>query len=128
MTHAQRTSPPGKDPGRQAYLHVDTWLDEMPRPYDNEGQNYARMVLDYRRMPAWKQAAYRPWMGRFELYCSYHGKRYRCNGASRMGDVWLHDDFKVEVGYVIRANVAECYDWGSTPEEVMYRGTFVPGE
>lgn len=93
--------------------HVDDWLDS-PTLVD-EGEIYAKFVLDFKRMPAWKQVAYAPWMGQFRLYCTYHGKRYRCTGASRLGDVWLATDHDREQGYDLRVNVSYCSDWGQQP-------------
>lgn len=48
-----------------------------------------------------------------KLFCQYKGKRYRCTGASRMGDVWLAEDFSRDSGYDLRVNVGECSDWSN---------------
>lgn len=47
----------------------------------------------------------------YKLFCMYKGERYRCTGASRMGDVWLHSDFSQDTGYEHRVDVEECSDW-----------------
>lgn len=90
-------------------MHVDDWLDH---PTFDEKEAYAKFVLDYKRMPAWKNIAYAKWMEQFKLFCTYEGVRYRCTGASRMGDVWLRKDFNNPTGYDLRVNVDNCTEWG----------------
>lgn len=97
-------------------VHVDEWLDTpswKDDPEDNE--NYARFFLDFRRMPAWKLSAYAPFMEQFKLFCTYKEQRYRCTGASRMGDVWLANDHNQSHGYDLRVDVTECTMWKATP-------------
>ena len=76
---------------------------------------YARFVLNYFRMPAALQMDFKQYMAQFELYCTYGGKRFRCCGASTMGDVWLSGDFKQDHGYQNRVDVGDCSDWGPKP-------------
>lgn len=45
------------------------------------------------------------------LTCTYEGKRYRCIGASRMGDVWLTRDMNRTHGYDKRVMRSECSLW-----------------
>lgn len=80
-------------------------------PTFNESESYARFVLDYKRLPAWKQFAYEKWMKQFRLFCTYNRKRYRCTGASWLGDVWLTEDFNQGSGYELRVNVEDCSEW-----------------
>lgn len=92
--------------------HVDDWLDE---PSTNEADVYAKKCLSVARLPAidrWNlpKAEQTP-----PLFCTYENKRYRCTGASRMGDVWLTKDFKQETGYQIRVDLDNCTDWSATP-------------
>jgi MoaA/NifB/PqqE/SkfB family radical SAM enzyme len=94
--------------------HIDEWLD-TPTFSDYKGEIYAKFVLDYKRMPAWKINAYAAWMEQFKLFCDYEGTRYRCTGASRMGDVWITDDFDQEHGYTLRVDVEKCSNWASKP-------------
>lgn len=94
------------------FLHIDDWLDQ-PTMYKDEA--YAKFVLDYKRMPAWKQGAYHEYMKDHKLFCTYKGKRYRVTGASRLGDVWLNKDFEQEFGYDYRIEVTACSEWGSKP-------------
>ena len=53
-------------------------------------------------------------MQNFKLFCTHSGTRYRCTGASRMGDVWLAKDVKRDTGYDLRVDVTECSDWAAT--------------
>jgi hypothetical protein len=91
-------------------LHVDEFIDTTLGEHC-----YARFVLNYFRMPAALQADFHPFMHEHKLFCTYRGKRYRCTGASRMGDVWLSEDFNRECGYELRVDVAECSEWGKEP-------------
>lgn len=97
-------------------LHVDDWLDSPTRLGDDTGELYAKFVLDWCRMPAWKKQAYARWMGQHKLFCTHNGERYRCTGASRMGDVWLTKNFEQAEGYQLRVCVAECTEWHDAPE------------
>ena len=89
--------------------HIDEWLDT---PSFDVNENYAKFVIDYFRLPAWKHNAYERWMMVFELFCTYEDKRYRCTGASRLGDVWLAKDFHQVNGYDLRVDVDKCSNWG----------------
>jgi len=55
------------------------------------------------------------WLSAHVLSCEYRGERYRCIGASRLGDVWLTKDFSRENGYDLRIDVAECSSWQMQP-------------
>ena len=100
---------------QEKMTHIDDWLD-TPSMFSNPGECYAKFVLEYKRMPAWKIMAFRDHMKQFKLFCTYKdGKRYRVNGASRMGDVWLQSDFTIENGYDLRVDLKDCRDWGPTP-------------
>jgi hypothetical protein len=95
--------------------HVDDWLDEIPADLRDEGQSYARWFLEQARFPAWKKSIYSTVMKQFALFCDYEGRRYRCTGASRLGDVWLADDHEQTHGYDHRVDVAKCSNWGPKP-------------
>ena len=94
-------------------MHVDDWLDT---PTLDEYENYAKFVLDYKRLPAFKQLAYAEWMSQFKLFCTYKGARYRCTGASRLGDIWLTKNFARENGYEHRVDVDDCSEWSDEPK------------
>lgn len=89
--------------------HIDDWIDS-PCCRD-DGERYAKFVFFYFRYPAWAKMAFAQWMRQFPLFCTYGGKRYRCTGASRMGDVWLAENFNRESGYDLRVDVTQCSDW-----------------
>lgn len=79
--------------------HVYDWLDE---PAQNEGEAAAKEWLDKATRPA--IGVDHPWLDARILSCEWRGKRYRCTGASRMGDVWIkkkgsrnHYDHRVDV-------------------------------
>lgn len=92
-------------------MHVDHFIYES-----NYGEHlYARWVLMHFRLPAVLQLDFGPFMKSNRLFCDFEGQRYRCTGASRMGDVWLATDFKREAGYDLRVDVAECSNWGAEP-------------
>ena len=97
--------------------HVDEWLD-MPS-FDDDGEIYAKFVLDYCRMPAWKKHAYAKWMSQYRLFCTYDGQRFRCNGASRLGDVWLTPDYEQASGYKLRVDVKKCSEWSDNPNHEL---------
>ena len=96
-------------------MHVDDWLD-CPSFGNDGAEDYARFVIDWFRLPAWKQTAYKPFMSGFQLFCTYKENRYRCTGASRMGDVWLARDFRRVDGYDLRVDVGDCSDWSPVSE------------
>ncbi len=96
--------------------HVDDWLDTPTYPWkDDDNINYAKFVLEFARMPAFKQQAYKQWIQQFELYCTYQNKRYRVTGASRLGDVWLQADFTRDHGYNLRVSLKDCNKWSPNP-------------
>lgn len=92
--------------------HIDDWLDEM---HAKEGltadEVYAKDWLEYFRKPAVEKK--QSWLDERPLFCTYKdGKRYRCIGCSRLGDVWLAEDFSKTHGYDLRIDVTDCKDWG----------------
>lgn len=94
--------------------HVDEWLEYAVMDAD-EGTRYAAFYLHHRRLSAVAQTAFRPYLGALKLFCAYQGERYRCTGASRLGDVWLAKDHGRETGYDLRVNVDDCSAWGREP-------------
>lgn len=97
-----------------AMAHVDEWIDTPVYPHDRNVA-YAKFFLLLKRLPAWMQNAFSEWMDQYKLFCTYENKRYRCMGASRLGDVWLAEDFERENGYDLRVNVDHCKDWSNKP-------------
>ena len=88
-------------------IHIDDWLDAPP---NSEGEAYAKKCLEIARLPAMERWSL-PDSGNFKLFCTFRGNRYRCTGASRMGDVWLAKNFSRDTGYDHRVDVAECSEW-----------------
>ena len=86
--------------------HVYEWLDE---PAKDEAEKLAKEWLNNFTKPAVDKD--HAGLSARVLSCEYQGKRYRCIGASRMGDIWLTADFSRENGYDLRIDVAECSAW-----------------
>ena len=86
-------------------MHVDEFIQ------DYQKDKYARWFFVLHRFPAFMQADFSEWIKPYKLFCTYKGKKYRCTGASRLGDVWLTPDFNREVGYELRVEVEECSEW-----------------
>lgn len=92
--------------------HIDDWLD-APTPRTDQEEQYARFVLEQFRWPAWKLGMYRKFVP--PLFCTYAGERYRVTGASRLGDIWLAEDFTQEHVYDLRVDVTKCNEWKAIP-------------
>ena len=90
--------------------HIDDWLDDP-----NISEPLAKEFLEHCRRPAIDKDM--KWLAEHPLFCDYAGLRYRCIGASRMGDVWLTHHFERTHGYDLRVDVADCYNWGSMPHK-----------
>jgi hypothetical protein len=90
-------------------MHVDKFVD------DYRQDEYARWMLMCFRLPAALQILASKFNADRRLFCTYEGKRYRCTGASRFGDVWLNSNFKRDCGYDDRVDVAKCSDWSAEP-------------
>ena len=86
--------------------HIDDWLDE---PATNETEKLVKEWLEHYRRPAIDKD--HKWLSARVLLCDYEGKRYRCIGCSRMGDVWLTTNFEAEYGYEKRIDVTGCSNW-----------------
>lgn len=91
-------------------MHIDDWLD-ISATY--AGEVHAKLWFEQFRRPAMYQDI--GWLRDNPLFCTFEGKRWRCIGASRLGDVWLTADFKRENGYDKRIDVTDCSEWSSTP-------------
>jgi len=100
MTHSHTADMSGPS------IHVDDWI--YP-PDANEYESAAKDFLFLCRLPAVDQP--REYIRSMCLTVEYRGRRYRCTGASRMGDVWLREDFAYVDGYDLRVDVAECFGW-----------------
>lgn len=92
--------------------HVDEFVSFPP---DDDAGRYAAWCLMLFRLPAVMKIAFGKWADKYKLFCTYEGKRWRVTGASRLGDVWLAEDFAREDGYDKRVDLAECKDWSGKP-------------
>ncbi len=89
--------------------HVDDFLD------DPKSDPLAVRFLTQARRPAIDKD--HEWMEENPLYCTWDGKRWRCVGASRLGDVWLRAIRQPNhVFYDRRVDVAEISEWSGTAE------------
>lgn len=95
----------------QKYQHVD---DFVSCPPDDEAGRYAAFCFMFFRLPAVMQIAFRKWTSQYKLFCTYKERRYRVTGASRMGDVWLTENFEQDFGYDLRVEIDDCTDWADT--------------
>lgn len=98
--------------------HVDEFIEEMADGSDTLDMGdamYARWFLMHARLPAFMQFQFAKWIEPYQLFCTYEGKRYRCTGASRLGDVWLTADFKRKTGYELRVDLSKCTLWSDKP-------------
>ena len=97
-------------------LHVDDFVD-FGTSYSNPppGEKDARWFLFLKRLPANLQCEFNDKIKDLKLFCDYEGSRFRCTGASRMGDVWLTPNFNQDVGYTKRIDVRHCSNWGLKP-------------
>jgi len=84
--------------------HIDDWLDD-----ESTGPADVKEWLEHFRRPAVDKDY--EWLRSKKLFCTYKdGKRYRCIGCSRMGDVWLTEHFERENGYDKRIDINDCSD------------------
>ena len=96
--------------------HIDDWLDKPVFVDDeNRGERWAKWFLNYKRMAAWAQYAFAEFIEGKRLFCTYQDRRYRCTGASRLGDVWITTDLSQEFGYETRVPVDDCTNWSDQP-------------
>lgn len=106
-------------------LHVYDWLEtptEENHP-NREGIFYAKRWLHEFTKPAmFKNNA---WLAKSPLFVEYKGEKYRCTGASRMGDVWLASNLATEYGYDKRVDVEDCYNWSASMQPASSEETLV---
>lgn len=99
-------------------MHVDQFIDSGLRGNfysEDPMERYARFFFHLARLPATYQTQFQEAAGNPELYCDYESKRYRVTGASRMGDIWLAEDFNRVAGYDIPVDLVFCSNWGKQP-------------
>lgn len=100
--------------------HIDNWLDSSGREFYTPGDPdndivYAKFVMDYMRLPAFKINAYRRFMKDHKLFCTAGGIRYRVTMCSRLGTIGLRADHTVEHGYDVSVYAKQCTNWSNKP-------------
>lgn len=99
-------------------VHIDDWLDNaIGDVVGNSELAYAHFVFSHFRKPAWEKMSHAPFMRDHKLFVTYEGKRYRVTGASRLGDIWLTEDFKRQDGYDLRIGLdfSKLSNWSPKP-------------
>ena len=85
-------------------LHVDDYLDGP------NADPIAKEFLEHARRPAAEKD--HQWLTANAPWVMWRGKRYRCVGASRMGDVWLKNpESRQAIFYDYRVDIAELSAW-----------------
>lgn len=93
-------------------MHVDDFIDQpIHNTPETKHIRYAQWFLMWKIMPAHMQNGFADFYGDAKLFCEYQGKKYRCTGASRFGDVWLTENFEEDSSYDIRVDIADCSNW-----------------
>ena len=87
--------------------HIDDFIA------DYKSDDYAAWVFMYFRLPAIYHSRFEKFMTDHKLFCTFEGKRWRVTGASRLGDVWLAENFNRDCGYDRRVDVDLCSEWDS---------------
>ncbi len=97
--------------------HIYEWLDH-PELLTTEAERMVHKFLDYRTLPAFEQ--YKPEnkakVAGLNVFCEYKGIKYKITGASRLGDVWLAEDFNRDAGYDKRVMIDDCSKFSFTQE------------
>jgi hypothetical protein len=99
-------------------IHVYDWLDLPPK---DDGEKVAKEWLEQFVKPA--EDKDHAWLNSHRLTCEYEGERYRCVGASAMGDVWLTSKIRNPVGYEKRVEVESLSNWERVEVEIKPRRT-----
>ena len=92
--------------------HIYDWIDDDSTT--NDTIKSVKKWFDRFCCPAWEKVFGTPrynWLNQRILTCEYNGQKYRCTGASRLGDIWLTKNINQSVGYQLRVNVDECSNW-----------------
>lgn len=90
-------------------MHVYEWLENFNK---EECKDEALLklweFLDFRTrdtMWQWKNKHLKP---TYKLFCKFKDKKYKINGASRLGDMWLSKDYNSTEGYDLRVDISDC--------------------
>ncbi len=94
-------------------MHIDEWIDRVDDVPEEE--NYPTFFFMLYRLNEVLKERWRPIIEKYKLFCTYKNKRYRVTGCSRLGDVWLDNNFNATHGYKHRVDVLECSNWSDKP-------------
>lgn len=117
------------------YRHIDEFLDDIFIQFKYPELKYVNFFLTHARKSASERLMHEPFMHQFQLFADYEGKTYQITGASRLGDVWLTEDFKKDAQYSHRvepdfrkfSNWRDKANWKLSHDERMvlaYAGGF----
>ena len=95
-------------------MHVDDFIFQHHATGSDEA--YAAFFLSFARLPAYQRMMWDRWINQFQLFCTHKNKRYRVTGASRLGDIWLTQNFEQDTGYDLRVDVDTCSNWSGLLE------------
>jgi len=91
-------------------MHVDDFID------DYKQDTYARWVLNHFRLKPALRYAFDECMKDNKLFCDYDDKIWRVTGASRLGDIWLTQNYAQDSGYQLRVDIDDCTNWSKNCE------------
>ena len=97
-------------------MHVEDFLTTRIKDDDEEILHYVQLALSYfYYIPAITQMCIvKIQMKYLPLFCTVDGVRYKVTGVSTMGDLFLHTDVNIEMGYKLRTDFDNCKLWGKT--------------
>lgn len=97
-------------------MHIEDFLTKRLTDEDDEILHYVQLALSYfYYVPAITQMCIvRTQMKYMPLFCTVNGVRYKVTGVSSMGDLFLHTDINIEMGYKIRVDFDVCQAWAKT--------------
>lgn len=95
-------------------MHVDDWVDNNITRGVAENK-YASFVLFHMGLSASHIMYFHEFMKEYPLYCTHNNERFKCTGASRVGDIFLARDFSREFGYDLRVEIDNVSDFGKEP-------------
>jgi hypothetical protein len=106
-----------KPEAKKEPTHIYEWLDH-PELLTTEAERMVHKFLEYKTLPASEQ--YKPEnkakVQGLNVFCEYKGIKYKIMGASRLGDVWLAENFNRDNGYDNRVGIDECTNFSFTQE------------
>lgn len=96
--------------------HIDNYIDSMTgfsdKPKDViRMEHYSKFFFLLHRLPAYMKNDFAEWINQYKLLCKYNGKKYRVTGCSRMGDIWLNENFNADNGYDHRVMINQVSDF-----------------